>query len=116
MTPENAKKAAKDMLTKMDPDGDGKVSGKDFKDATKPKAGDMAARIQEKLGSPVDAMKSWDKDGDGKLTGEEFQKGAQEMGISPSAAKDMWEAQDQDGDGVMGTEDFARAFGVGPDQ
>jgi hypothetical protein len=60
-------------------------------------------------------MKKWDKDGDGKLTEAEFEAGAKELGIAPDAAKDMWKAQDADGDGVMGTDDFSKAFGIGPD-
>merc|ERR1719420_287466 len=116
LTPENAKKAAKKMMKKMDPDGDGKVSGDDFKDATKAKADDLADRIEEKMGSANEAMKKWDKDGDGELTKDEFLKGAKEMGISPEAAEDMWKKQDKDGDGKMNAEDFAKSFGLGPDE
>jgi len=115
LSPEAAKKAAKDMMKKMDPDGTGKVSGDAFKDATKAKADDVADRIAKQMGSAGEAMKKWDKDGDGKLTEAEFQAGAKELGIAPDAAKDMWKAQDKDGDGVMDADDFGRAFGVGPD-
>lgn len=116
LSPAAAKKAAKDMMKKLDPNGTGKVSGDAFKDATKPKADDVADKIAKTMGSSGDAMKKWDKDGDGKLTEEEFQAGAAEMGIGPEDAKDMWKAQDKDGDGVMGADDFSRAFGVGPDK
>merc|ERR1719335_1749429 len=103
------------MMKKLDPRGTGKVSGDAFKDATKAKADDVADRIAKKMGSAADAMKKWDKDGDGKLTEAEFEAGAKELGIAPDAAKDMWKAQDADGDGVMGTDDFSKAFGIGPD-
>merc|ERR1719409_1196454 len=93
LSPAAAKKAAKDMMKKMDPSGTGKVSGKAFKDATKAKADDVAERIAKTMGSAGDAMKKWDKDGDGKLTGEEFKAGAAKMGIASDAAKDMWKAQ-----------------------
>jgi len=115
LTPENAKKAAKEMMKDLDPKGTGSISGADFKDATKAKADDMANKIEEKLGSSAEAMKAWDKDGDGKMSEEEFLAGAKETGISPDAAKDMWKAQDKDGDGEMSADDFGRAFGMGPD-
>merc|ERR1719324_1877292 len=116
LEPAAAKKAAKEMMKKLDPNGTGKVSGDAFKDATKAKADDCADRIAKTIGSAGDAMKKWDKDGDGKLTEAEFEAGAAELGIAPDAAKDMWKAQDKDGDGVMGPDEFARAFGVGPDR
>jgi len=116
LTPENAKKAAKAQMKKMDTDGDGKVGGDEFKEANKAKADDLADRIEEKMGSAADAMKKWDKDGDGVLTKEEFEAGAKEMGISPEAAKDMWKKQDKDGDGKMNADDFAKSFGIGPDE
>merc|ERR1711871_951608 len=116
LTPQNAKAAAQEMMKKLDPDGDGKVTGNDFKDATKAKADDLAARIAEKFGSAAAALKKWDTDGDGKLTEAEFLPGAQSLGIDPEAARDMWKAQDKDGDGIMGLDDFTRAFGIGPDE
>merc|ERR1719393_187211 len=116
LTPENAKKAAKEMMKKLDPSGTGKIDGKAFKESTKPKADDMANAIEAKMGSAGDAMKKWDANGDGKLTEEEFKAGAAEMGMSPEAAADMWKAQDKDGDGVMNADDFSRAFGLGPDE
>merc|ERR1719324_239959 len=115
LNPAAAEKAAKEMMGKLDPSGTGKISGDAFKDATKAKADDVADRIEKQLGSAADAMKKWDKDGDGKLTEAEFEAGAAELGISPDAAKDMWKAQDKDGDGKMSTDDFSRAFGIGPD-
>merc|ERR1719324_1974102 len=115
LNPAAAEKAAKEMMGKLDPSGTGKISGDAFKDATKAKADDVADRIEKQMGSSGEAMKKWDKDGDGKLTEAEFEAGAKSMGIAPDAAKDMWKAQDKDGDGVMGTEDFSRAFGLGPD-
>merc|ERR1719428_2046896 len=115
LTPKNAKKAAQEMMKELDPTGTGKIKGSAFKDATKAKADDLANRVADKMGSAADAMKKWDADGDGKLTEAEFEAGAAELGISPDAAKDMWKAQDKDGDGVMGTDDFSRAFGIGPD-
>merc|ERR1719486_1492519 len=59
LSPENAKKAAKDMMKKLDPSGTGKIDGKSFKDATKPKADDMANKIKKEMGSAGDAMKKW---------------------------------------------------------
>merc|ERR1719487_195497 len=115
LTPENAEKAAKEMMKKLDPDGDGKISGEDFKDATKAKADDLADRIADKIGSADEAMKKWDKDGDGQLTEEEFLKGAEEMGISEEAAKEMWKEKAGE-DGTMDTAEFAKGFGIGPDE
>merc|ERR1719265_1310452 len=46
LSPAAAKKAAKDMMEKLDPNGTGKISGDAFKDATKAKADDAAARIK----------------------------------------------------------------------
>merc|ERR1719486_1217889 len=57
LTPENAKKAAKEMMKELDPNGTGKISGKAFKDATKPKADDLANKVADKMGSAADAMK-----------------------------------------------------------
>jgi len=116
LTPENAKKAAQDMMKKLDPQGTGKIDGAALKDAVKPKADDMANKIEKELGSAGDAMKKWDKDGDGKMTKEEFMAGAKEMGMPPDVAEDMFKAQDKDGDGVMNADDFSRAFGLGPDK
>eukprot|EP00746_Dinoflagellata_sp_MGD_P165407 gnl/MRDRNA2_/MRDRNA2_94657_c0_seq1.p1 gnl/MRDRNA2_/MRDRNA2_94657_c0~~gnl/MRDRNA2_/MRDRNA2_94657_c0_seq1.p1 ORF type:complete len:1522 (+),score=530.41 gnl/MRDRNA2_/MRDRNA2_94657_c0_seq1:147-4712(+) len=115
LTPENAEKAAKEMMKKLDPDGDGKISGEDFKDATRAKADDLADRIADKIGSADDAMKKWDKDGDGQLTEEEFLKGAKDMGISEEAAKEMWKEK-AGKDGTMDTAEFAKGFGIGPDE
>lgn len=115
LTPENAEKAAKRMMKKLDPDGDGKIAGEDFKDAIRAKADDLADRIAEKIGSADDAMKKWDKDGDGQLTEEEFLKGAEEMGISAEAAKEMWKEK-AGPDGTMDTAEFAKGFGIGPDE
>merc|ERR1719321_1743553 len=64
LSPENAKKAAQDMMKKLDPSGTGKIDGGAFKDATKPKADDMANKIKEKFGSATAAFKAWDKNGD----------------------------------------------------
>lgn len=114
LTPEQAKKAAEEMMEELDPSGTGMIPGSEFKAAVEMNAEDVAARIEEKLGSAADAMKQWDKDGDGKLTEAEFEAGAAGLGISPDAAKVIWNAVDKDEDGILSTEDFLRAFGIGP--
>lgn len=115
LSPAAAKKAAKEMMEKLDPDGTGKVSGDVFKDATKAKADDLTARIVKKLDTASDAFTKWDADGDGKLTEAEFIAGANSLGIAQDAAKDMWKTHDKDGDGVMSAEEFSRAFGISSD-
>merc|ERR1719191_885655 len=115
MTPEQAEKAAKEMMKKLDPDGDGKIEGDDFKEAFKAKADDLADRISDKMGSAAEAMKQFDKDGDGKVSEEEFVAGAAEMGISEEAARDMFKKADKDGGGLS-TDEFKKAFGISPDE
>jgi len=117
ITPENAKKLAKDIMKKYDPDGDGKINGKDYKKAFMADADDVKDRIAEKIGSAGDALKKWDKDGDGCLSKEEFLAGAmKDLGISKGAAETMWKEHDNDGDGKMCGDEFIGAFGVGPNE
>merc|ERR1711990_1124482 len=56
-----------------------------------------------------------DTDGNGELSTEEFMAGAKEMGISEDAAKAMWKKHAGE-DGKMNRDEFARAFGIGPDE
>merc|ERR1719316_203949 len=114
ITPENAEKLAEELMKKYDTDGDGKLTGQQFKDIVKAKAEDLAARIQDKLGSAPDAFKKWDTDGDGVLSEEEFVKGAKELGISEEAAREIFRKK-AGPDGVMDLDEFTKAFGVGPD-
>merc|ERR1719158_370961 len=114
ITPENAEKLAEELMKKYDTDRDGKITGQQFKDIVKAKAEDLAARIQDKLGSAPDAFKKWDTDGDGVLSEEEFVKGAKELGISEEAAREIFRKK-AGPDGVMDLDEFTKAFGVGPD-
>merc|ERR1719158_930429 len=86
ITPENAEKLAEELMKKYDTDGDGKLTGQQFKDIVKARAEDLAERIQDQLGSAPDAFKKWDTNGDGILSEEEFLEGAKAMGISEEAA------------------------------
>ena len=70
----------KDYMKRLDPDGDGKIEGDDFKAEIMATADDLQERLQEKYGSVGEAMKKWDTDGDGKISKEEFMKGAKELG------------------------------------
>jgi len=116
LTPENAAKVAKDMMKDLDPDGDGKIEGDDFKAEIRATADDLQERLQEKYGSVGEAMKKWDTDGDGKMSKEEFMKGAKELGISPEAAEAIWKEQPKGPDGKISLDDFTKAFGIGPDE
>ena len=87
MTPENAEKAAKDMMKRLDPDGDGKIEGKDFRREIRATADDLPERLQDKMGSSEDAFNKWHTDGNEKLSDKEFMKGAEKMGISKEAAE-----------------------------
>ena len=87
MTPENAEKAAKDMMKRLDPDGDGKIEGKDFRREIGATADDLPERLQDKMGSSEDAFNKWHTDGNEKLSDKEFMKGAEKMGISKEAAE-----------------------------
>jgi len=114
ITPENAKKLAKDMMKKYDPNGDGEIEGDVFKKAFGATAQDLKDRIGEKMGSAKDAIAKWDKDGDGCLSKQEFLDGAmKDLGISKGAAERMWKEHSKDG--KMCEDAFTKAFGVGPD-
>jgi len=115
ISPEQAEKLAKDLMKKYDKDGDGKLSKEEAKPIFQATASDLQDRIQEQLGSAADAMAAWDKDGDGVLSEQEFMDGCKSMGISEEACRNIWKEK-SGGDGKMTMEEFANAFGVGPDE
>merc|ERR1719420_2689940 len=87
LSPDAAAKAAKLVMQRLDPDGDGSIPGSEFKRAIMATAEDLSERIIEKYGSAPKGFKAFDKDGDGQLTQEEFLAGALDLGVSEAAAK-----------------------------
>jgi Ca2+-binding EF-hand superfamily protein len=116
LSPAAAAKAAKMVMQRLDPDGNGSIPGQEFKTAILATAEDLAERVIEKYGSAPKGFEAFDKDGDGKVTEDEFIAGALDLGVSPAAAKAIWKQHGKPGDGVMDLKEFVAIFGIGPDQ
>merc|ERR1719333_847672 len=65
ITPDNARKLAKEMIAKYDTDGDGKIDGAKYKEIMGARAKDLQERMLDKYESAEDAFDKWDCDGSG---------------------------------------------------
>merc|ERR1719484_72274 len=100
MTPEQGEKIYKEM----DADGDGKVDFGEFQKAMGVSKDDLKRRMLKKYGNAEEALKAADADGDGKVSPEEFAKMAEELGVPPELAKEMFDDLEKAGDSLTGDE------------
>merc|ERR1719482_1785070 len=111
LLPEQAEKIYKEM----DADGDGKVDFGEFQKAMGVSKDDLMRRMLKKYGNAEEALKACDTDGE--LSKDEFIKAAMEdMGLSKREAEKIFEQADVDGDGKLTCDEFATAFGAGPEE
>jgi len=107
LLPEQAEKIYKEM----DADGDGKVDFGEFQKAMGVSKDDLKRRMLKKYGNAEEALKAADADGDGKVSPEEFAKMAEELGVPPELAKEMFDDLEKAGDSLTGDE-FMDHFGA----
>merc|ERR1719482_2653202 len=107
LLPEQAEKIYKEM----DADGDGKVDSGEFQKAMGVSKDDLKRRMLKKYGNAEEALKACDTDGDGKVSPEEFAKMAEELGVPPELAKEMFDDLEKAGDSLTGDE-FMDHFGA----
>jgi len=72
---------------------------------------DLKRRMLKKYGNAEEALKAADADGDGKVSPEEFAKMAEELGVPPELAKEMFDDLEKAGDSLTGDE-FMDHFGA----
>merc|ERR1719271_1280546 len=107
LLPEQAEKIYKEM----DADGYGKVDFGEFQKAMGVSKDDLKRRMLKKYGNAEEALKAADADGDGKVSPEEFAKMAEELGVPPELAKEMFDDLEKAGDSLTGDE-FMDHFGA----
>jgi Ca2+-binding EF-hand superfamily protein len=107
LLPEQAEK----LYAEMDTNGDGKVDFAEFQTAMGVDKEDLKRRMMDKFGSGAKAFEAMDKDGDGEVSEEEFLAAAEEMGVPPELAKEMFKDVSKDGK-PLGKDEFLEDFGA----
>lgn len=116
ISPGQAEALAREMMMKYDKDGDGHLTGDQYKEIMGARAAELQERMLKKFESAEDAFDEWDTNDDGIISEEEFIAGCKDLNISPSAARRMFHKADEDGSNGLDRKEFVKAFGVGPDE